>query len=149
MVRKWFKSGHKVHPSPAQLISSNGFWIAETSPRIIRKRKISQTSNVGRIWRKWSIFHCNSPEGKRGKLHCFGFAQRSIGCRRDRFKRGWAGAKSTIYSYSSATAPDRWMGIVEDGSSHFLLMSNVSGYIPSDVLYGLYRNAYRALKSGG
>ena len=49
----------------------------------------------------------------------------------------------------SATAPDQWMGIVEDESFDVVLMSYVSGSIPAEALSGLYRNAYRALKPGG
>ena len=49
----------------------------------------------------------------------------------------------------SATAPDKWNGIVPDESFHVVLMSYVSGSIPSEALSGLYRNAYSALKPGG
>mmetsp|Transcript_29185 Transcript_29185/g.62537 ORF Transcript_29185/g.62537 Transcript_29185/m.62537 type:complete len:245 (-) Transcript_29185:190-924(-) len=49
----------------------------------------------------------------------------------------------------SATAPDQWMGIVENESFDVVLMSYVSGSIPAQGLSGLYRNAYRALKPGG
>ncbi|MGK3747169.1 MAG: pimeloyl-ACP methyl ester carboxylesterase/ubiquinone/menaquinone biosynthesis C-methylase UbiE [Bacillariaceae sp.] len=47
----------------------------------------------------------------------------------------------------SAADPGNWM--IEDESFDVVLMSYVSGSIPSDALSGLYQNAFRALRPGG
>ena len=49
----------------------------------------------------------------------------------------------------SATDPGSWENVVEDESFDVVLLSYVSGSIPSDALEGLYSNAFRALKPGG
>ena len=49
----------------------------------------------------------------------------------------------------SASAPGDWYGVVEPESFDVVLMSYVSGSIPTQALLGLYRNAFQALKPGG
>lgn len=48
----------------------------------------------------------------------------------------------------SATDPGSWEN-VQDESFDVVLLSYVSGSIPSEALAGLYSNAFRALKPGG
>lgn len=49
----------------------------------------------------------------------------------------------------SATDPGSWENVVEEESFDVVLLSYVSGSIPSEALAGLYSNAFRALKPGG
>jgi len=49
----------------------------------------------------------------------------------------------------SATDPGRWDAVVDEGSFDVVLMSYVSGSVPSVALTSLYKNAHRALKPNG
>jgi pimeloyl-ACP methyl ester carboxylesterase/SAM-dependent methyltransferase len=49
----------------------------------------------------------------------------------------------------SATDPGEWEMVVDMESFDVVLMSYVSGSIPSDALQALYQNAFRALRPGG
>eukprot|EP00934_Nitzschia_sp_Nitz4_P005457 Nitzschia sp. Nitz4//scaffold133_size116822//16384//18375//NITZ4_003793-RA/size116822-processed-gene-0.22-mRNA-1//1//CDS//3329535354//5447//frame0 len=58
--------------------------------------------------------------------------------------------KSRLSTLSlSATAPGEWQNLIDDEAFDAVLMSYVSGSIPTDALPGLYKNAFRVLKPGG